>query len=138
MKKLVALILLAAGVARADGLEKIPKWHMLGDEACYGFQDAKKLVLLDKELVLCDTTKQTVVDLKLRVGDLDKALTKEKEALVLEQKGHNGTKADYLACIDEKTKWEVKADRGPSVAWLIAGGVTLLLAGWVAGAYLIH
>ena len=60
MLRWVAVVVLCSillpWVALAEGMQELPKWHMTGDEACYGFDDAKKLVLADLRLQECRKT----------------------------------------------------------------------------------
>lgn len=138
MKRLVALALAAVPAIAWGDLEFIPKWHMCGNEACYGFEDAKKLVLLDGQLKLAAAQAKALEDLKLANAELQAAAAKKEAALQLNTQAAQDLKAKLETCIDQRAAAEVKAASGPSLGWLVAGGVTLILVGVLVGHYTVN
>lgn len=128
--------LFAFTAARADGLQVLPKWHLVGDEACYSFEDAKRLFELDGKLVACVTEEETV-SLLLEAND-HLTIANDKLTLAVQKSEEARTKvvADLKTCIDEKHK--AMADSGASVAWPILAGVGLFIAGAATGYLLLH
>jgi len=136
MKRAVALLLLGlhAAPALADPTY-LPKWHMRDGEACFSFADAKTLLLLDERLILCDSIEKTEKELRLSVGNLETALGKKTEALTAAMSHASLLEANLTSCIDEKAKAQAKASSGPSLGWLVALGLSLVLTGIAVDRY---
>lgn len=142
MKRLVTLVLvLAASSAYADSLKYVPKWRMVGDLACYGLEDAKKLAALDADVIAC------VEKERLFKADIE-ALQQENmrmrtalESAVREAGMWQATateqQAAYNRCVAQKTDCQVKQDT-PSPAWFIAGALVILGTGLAVGYSLFH
>jgi hypothetical protein len=139
MKRSIALLLLFlhAEPALAD-LTYIPRWHMRDGEACFGFADAKTLLLLDERLVLCNSIEKTERELRLSVGNLEAALGKKSEALTAAMNEASSLEQGLTACIDEKAKAQAKGSSGPSLGWLVALGLSLVLSGIALDRYVIR
>jgi hypothetical protein len=131
----VLLSILIASPAYADGLKYVPKWEMVNGKACYEFFQAKELVKLDadlqayadKELIWA----QMRADLEDTVIDLDKALNAEKSAGLKRQANIDDLVGQLTKEITRANKAE--AQQMPSVGWLVAGGVILMVLGAVGG-----
>lgn len=123
----------------AQSMQYVPTWHLVNGEACYGFDDAKKLVGFDSQMTLLtaevDDQTKLVASLHLTITNLQGALdTTKKEVTVLQ--GNTGTLTQNMNdCIARANKAE--AGSGPSAGWLVAGGVVLLAAGVLLGAFVI-
>lgn len=142
MRRLITALLLVVlpTQAFADGLKHIPAWKMCGDKACYEFQDAKKLLVLDADLealiqkeVLWEAQMKNLRDSNAQ-GSL--ALAAEKSInLTLAQTNETLNKM----LVKETTRAnKAEAKPGPFPAWLIAGGVGVavgVVAGIILGVY---
>jgi hypothetical protein len=142
VRRLITALLLVVlpTQAFADGLKHIPAWKMCGDKACYEFQDAKKLLVLDADLealiqkeVLWEAQMKNLRDSNAQ-GSL--ALAAEKSInLTLAQTNETLNKM----LVKETTRAnKAEAKPGPFPAWLIAGGVGVavgVVAGIILGVY---
>lgn len=133
--KLTALgmILLLSLPAQAE-LKYIPKWTMLDGKACYDFEDAKKLLLLDVEfelLVEKDVRHEKIIaDLKARSGKFEEALAYEKA--VNETQRIFSEKLNKMLLLETERANKAEARPGMFPAWFIAGAVGLTV-GFVLG-----
>ena len=133
--KLIALgmILLLSLPAQAE-LKFIPKWTMLDGKACYDFEDARKLLLLDSEfdlLVEKDSRHEKIVaDLKARSSKLEEALAYEKA--VAETQRIFSEKLNKMLLLETERANKAEARPGMFPAWFIAGAVGLTV-GFVLG-----
>lgn len=128
MKKLFTIsVLLMFSTAQAQGLQVIPKWTFTGSQACYGFDDAKKLVELDSELVLCreEGPKLRLVETQLRIAidELNTALTARNEQNTI-------LTTEVNKCFDDKKDLvrrvhEAEARESTLTTPLLAGGIGL-------------
>ena len=136
MLRTISIVLtLLAFTAQAEGLQYIPKWHMTGGEACYGFDDAKKLVELDLRIGACDERERLHL---VELTQLRLALTETQEGLRLSQleveawKKHNDElETDYRKKIVELRESEMK--RYSNTPLYIGAGVIVLVAGVLIG-----
>ena len=126
MRRALAIILIAtllAPPAAAEGLEVLPKWHMTGSEACYDFEGAKKLVLLDTKLQLCLKTDEKVAKLE----DLVKAQAEELTASRATARAQDQRAALLQSQVEDLNQ------RVIPLPWLLGGGAVLLVTGFVLG-----
>ena len=118
----------------------VPPWTMVGSRACYEFQDAKRLVILDatleamlkKDLEWSSLTK----NLQESSTQLTVALTAEKHAGVTLKKNGEQLAARLLEETARANKAEARS--GPFPAWLIGGAVGVgigVIAGIILGVY---
>lgn len=134
------MLVVFPSTALADGMKHIPPWHMCGEQACYSFTDAKKLLVLDADLealIKKDVAwAELVKSLQEGSRQLDLALLAEKSANFTLQQSNNKLNGLLLK---EATRANVaEAKPGPFPAWLIAGGVGIgvgVVAGIVLGVY---
>lgn len=134
MKALVLLGLLGHGE-----LKYVPKWHMnpAGTEACYGFQEAKTLVLLDNQLELCSVRD---VALEAAVKELQASSVQYKLALDVANKqlaDDRKYEADLNAQLKKSNEEREAAGLRAQVGWMVAGGLVLVgacvgLGMWIA------
>lgn len=135
MKYLSTLLILLTipGVAFGE-LKFVPKWKMSGDLACYDKDGAKELLKLDTsfgELKDKVESKDRIIDeLKLNVDDLKKQITALKETKTLLQEQYAILDQKQRECIQKKAQCEGELDSGPSLGWLIAGGLAFMLVGF--------
>jgi hypothetical protein len=134
---LVCLGLFIVNEAHAD-LKYIPKWTYdpTKGQACYGFEDAKKLMLLDSQLELCAgrdaaqnnaiTALQTSNDqYKLAVDSLMKQLGDEK-----------AFSADLGSKLKKSTEEREAYAAQARMAWTVVGVLTAIGAGVGFGVWL--
>jgi hypothetical protein len=134
VRRAAALILLLAGApAGAEELKYIPKWHMSGGEACYDLRGAKELVLADKQLSLCETYKSGMAQLGLALEGSHEAYNRAVESARVYEDLAARMARDLELEIAEKNKWKAKANSGPGIGWLVAGGLALTLTGLLVG-----
>jgi hypothetical protein len=121
-------------------LKHIPAWKMCGEKACYEFEDAKKLLVLDADLEALiqkqPLWEQQVKDLREGAKQLDLALAAEKSANSTLQTTNSKLNEALVKETTRANKAEAKP--GPFPAWAIAGGVGLavgVIAGVVLGVY---
>lgn len=140
--KLTSLVLIAAlsSPAYADGMKHIPAWKMCGEKACYEFEDAKKLLILDADLeALIQKDLQWAALVKhLQEGavQLTVALTAEKSANGTLQLSNNKLNEMLVREVTRANKAEAKP--GPFPAWAIGAGVGIavgVVAGVLLGVY---
>ena len=135
-RQLIALLLLCAAPSTwAQELTYIPKWHMVDAEACYDLEGAKQLMYLDGKLKLCESYRAANQDLIVSVGNYEKALQLKDNALKISTDALVATEAKLELEIKAKNDCVAKISTGPSVGWLVAGGLAILLTGLAAGAY---
>jgi hypothetical protein len=133
------LLLLSGFTSHAEGLQYVPKWHMYNNEACYAFDDAKKLLEVDLQLTNCE--KRTELQL-VQIQELKVALTETQEALRLSkletvnwQKQSEEFENEYRKKIIELKESEVK--RYSNTSYYVIGGVVVFVGGVVVG-LLVH
>lgn len=140
MKRFLAVLLVVALPAPAFAeVKHIPLWSMCQDtgekRACYTFEQTVKLVefdlQLDKMLVEEIIQLKQIEDLKLSTKSLDAALKLEKNSTTELKKNNDKLVADLLKETERANKAEAR--QGPSVGWLVAGGVGLVAVGVVSG-----
>ena len=134
------LVVVLPTQAFADGLKHIPAWKMCGDKACYEFQDAKKLLVLDADL---EAFIQKEALWEAQMKNLRESNAQGSLALAAE-KSANLTLQVSNTLLNEKLVKETtrantaEAKPGPFPAWVIAGGVGIavgVVAGIVLGVY---
>ena len=136
MKRLAALFCLAAMPCWAD-MTELPKWHMVSGQACYDFDEAKLLVQGDMRLVACDITSHAFDEMRKQFDLMLEGIKQKDLVITFTQSKADDLKNQLDACITERAAAEVKANSGPSVAWLIAGGLALTLGGFLLGNQLL-
>jgi hypothetical protein len=141
MKKIIALVLLLALPAQAEGLKYIPKWSMCGDRACYTLEQAKKLFELDGELELLYATRDLqlgiINDLKAGNAQLKLALTSSEQNGRLLQGSNDRLTEDLKAAVKRANDAEAK-NSGISLGWFVAGAALCIAGGIAIGASLAH
>lgn len=131
MRRLVAVValctLLAPWVARATAVvDELPVWHMTGDEACYGFEDAKKLLLANYRLRECRKTDAAYASCLLG----NKALQDEMIARTTLENELNRQLSLQATAIKD-----LQAQNGRYKYLLVGVGAGALIAGILAGVY---
>ncbi len=126
--------------ALADGMKHVPAWKMCGDKACYEFEDAKKLLVLDAdfEMLIQKDLQWAVLTKNLQEASqqLQVALTAEKS--VSSTLATANTKLNEMLVKEVTRANKAEARPGPFPAWLIAGSVGVgvgILVGVVLGVY---
>jgi hypothetical protein len=139
-KTALVLAVLMSTQALAEGMLHVPPWTMVNGKACYEFQDAKKLLVLDADLeafIKKDAEWASLTqNLQESNRQLTLALTAEKRANVILKDNGEALTAELLATTARANKAEAKP--GPFPAWAIAGGVGIavgVIAGVVLGVY---
>jgi hypothetical protein len=129
------LVLLTAFTSHAEGLQYVPKWHMYNNEACYAFDDAKKLVEIDLHLANCEKRSQLQL---IEIQELKGALTQTQEELRLSklettnwQKQSEEFENEYRKKIIELKESEVK--RYSNTTYYVVGGIVIFVGGVVIG-----
>jgi hypothetical protein len=133
------LLLLFARNVLADGLMYIPKWKMVGDAACYDFDQAKTLMILDSRLQLCaaveDAYPKEVSSLKLANVQLQLALDNADKNAKLWETQNGATKTDLVQCRTDLDK--AQSTKSIGMGWALAGVVAAILGGVLLGVYVI-
>jgi hypothetical protein len=120
-----ALALLLCGPAYA-GLDHVPAWQMRDGWACYEFESARKLVLLDRRLTLCDRLEEAYVELEKQAA-LQAGLIEAQVALIEALRQHNAFLSGQLrVCLRDK---HVAQAGQPATGWIVAGTVSAVLTG---------
>lgn len=137
--RLAALLALAPGLAGAADLS-LPPWTVVNDMACYSFQEAKKLKVLEVECLSLDTRRlidaKNIADLHAQVANLKAA---DKKVLDANQKLDaqlKQTQADRDDAVKAKNKAEAYSVTGGGKVYVVGGVLVGLVGGLVAG-YLI-
>jgi hypothetical protein len=134
----VTLAILLPAESLAEGLQALPKWHMCGQEACYSFEEAKQLLVLDSELLMhrdvSAKLKLLNTDLHLAVDALKISLDQQKAATQVILDNNKILEEQLKTAIIEKNKAE--ANRAPGLGWAVAGSLALVIVGVVVGHYL--
>lgn len=134
MKKLIATLLLIALPAQAE-LQHIPKWKMVGDYACYDFEQAKQLLELDARMVLWEEQNKKLTEamakLALANDDLKGALETSKAEAVAWKGEADDLRGGYKTCIADKNKCQTSGMS--AVAWIITGATVIVATGFVIG-----
>lgn len=140
-KTAVVLVVLMSSQALAEGMLHVPPWTMVNGKACYEFQDAKKLLVLDADLeafIKKDTEWASLTkNLQDSAKQLTVALTAEKSANFTLQTTND--KLNALLVKETTRANQAEAKPGPFPAWAIAGGVGIavgIVAGVVLGVYI--
>lgn len=141
MKKTAAVLaVLMSTQALAEGMLHVPPWTMVNGKACYEFQDAKKLLVLDADLEAFIKKDVEWASLTKNLQDSNKqltvALTAEKNANITLKDNSDKLTAKLLDETARANKAEAKP--GPFPAWAIAGGVGIavgVIAGIILGVY---
>lgn len=120
-------------------LQFVPAWHMANGQACYTFEEAKKLLEIDSKLKLCqieeEETPKVIAKLRLANIQLGEASQKKDVALAERDAQVKQLTDDLKACTKEKN--DCKAKWTPGVGWAIAGGVSFVLIGVLIGFFAI-
>jgi len=121
-------------------MKHVPPWTMVGTRACYEFQDAKKLLVLDADLeaLIKKDLEWAALTKNLQDGavQLNLALTAEKNANGTLKTNNDKLVADLLK--ETKRANDAEAKPGAFPAWAIAGGIGLgvgVVAGVILGVY---
>lgn len=146
MKRILVLaaLLLATTPARAEdpsGLKTLPRWHMSNGEACYAFEDARKLVLLDQELTYLKTEALPTYaamykDMRASGDRLNGSLKAVTVALDASNESRDRLYKELEQAIKDKNAAQQDAATAGQVGWIVAGGVTLVTLGLAGGLYL--
>ena len=133
--KAASLIALLATPALGDGFKYIPKWHLVelnGEtQACYGFEDAKKLASLDIDLATLDGLKKELPELMRAHAEALAAQKKLREALEAKN-AELETQRDALMKalrVSEEARIKAETNSAGTVGWVVAGGVLLIAVG---------
>lgn len=133
------LAVLMSSNAMAD-MTHVPKWTMVGGKACYEFQDAQKLVIIDADLETLIQKDKTWAELTKNLQEANKqtqiALTAEKNANITLKNNIDSLAARLMEETARANKAEAKPGMFP--AWAIGAGVGLLvgvIAGILLGVY---
>jgi hypothetical protein len=133
----ILLILFARNVF-ADGLQYIPKWSMTGDQACYSFDDAKKLVELDSKLQLCvaeETKYPALIDeLKLSNQQLQLAIEDADKNYLLQKMEVSTLSSQLITARADLIK--AQSTKSVGFGWAIAGALALIIIGGATGFYI--
>lgn len=136
MKKLVALLLLVSLPCQAE-LKYVPKWKMVGDQACYDFEGAKKLVELDLRMDLLFAEEQAftraIDDYKQTSILFKESLELERNSVKLLEKNNEDLGKRLLLETERANKAESKQ---MPLLTTVLGGAGLLLVGIVGGVLL--
>jgi hypothetical protein len=135
MRKLIALVALAPSLALAA--PKLPAWTLVEGNACYSFDDAKKLKVMEAECVALDAT---IPPLRGQIGTLQGQLAVTNKATVV-LKDANTDLSDQLkkaqterdAAIEKAIVADQWSLKGGGLPWVIAAGATALVVGIVFG-----
>lgn len=127
--RFLAVLLCAALLpltAVAEGMKVLPRWHMVGDEACYGFEQAKQLVDADLKLQECALTNSAY-----------NGCVSANNALRTEVKAHESLAAELNVQLLKQSKLiaDLKASHDAHKLWLMGIGGGALVVGVVLGAY---
>lgn len=140
MKILASLLCFFLATPAYAELKYVPKWSMCGDKACYTFDDAKKLTLIDDrldELIKANAIlMQQVEELKTSNTALNTALALEKLSVTKLKENSDKLSADLLKETARANKAEARPGAFP--AWAIAGGIGVavgVIAGIILGVY---
>ena len=137
MKRLVAVLLILSFPCRAEGLKYLPKWKMVGDKACYEFEDAKKLVEADLRMDLLFAEEQAftraIDDYKKTSLLFQDALELERSSVKLLEKNNDELGKRLLLETERANKAESKQ---MPLLTTVLGGAGLLLVGLVGGVLL--
>ena len=136
MKKLIALFLLSSFAANADplNLKFVPKWYMTGNEACYNFDDAKKLVALDLQI---QNDQDLCAALQTSTDDYKGALALRQQQITGLETENKRLSNSLVQAIKDKNTAEGKVGGTPT-EWLVIGGAGAVILGVVIGAYVLH
>jgi hypothetical protein len=135
MRKLAALAALLPSVAWAA--PKLPPWTLVDNNACYSFDDAKKLKVFEAE---CGASDGTAAQLRYEVAGL-------KNQIVLKDKAYatlqltipdldgqlKKAQAERDAAVTKAVQADGRSITGGGLPWVIAIGATALVVGIVAG-----
>ena len=145
MRRIVGAVLLALWALPAyaespEGLKLLPKWHMSNGEACYAFEDARKLVLLDQDLYFLKTSAvptytEMYGTMKLSNEKFKLSLDSLTQALESSNKDRAQLYSDLEAAIKARGEAEAKAATAGQLGWIVAGGVALVAVGAGLGVY---
>ena len=140
MKALSTLLVLLLAFPASAELKHIPPWKMCGDKACYEFEDAKKLLVLDADLeALIQKDKlwtKLQFDLEESVKQTNLALAAEKRIHVTLLARNTELESSLLKETERANKAEAKP--GPFPGWLIGAGIGVgvgIVAGILLGVY---
>lgn len=122
------------------GMRFVPRWHMTGDEACYDFEGARKLLQIDNDYDLAlrqvEALTVQVAALKVSDGNTFASLQSARADILFLTEKNTSLAARLLAETERANKAE--ASKFPT-AWLIGltvGGVLLgALGGVLLGVY---
>lgn len=140
--KLTALLMLLVfpSTVLAEGMKHIPPWKMCGDKACYEFEDAKKLLVLDADLEALIKKDlewaELVKNLQESSKQLNVALAAEKSANSTLQTSN--TKLNEMLVKETTRANKAEAKPGPFPAWAIGAGAGIavgVVAGILLGVY---
>lgn len=134
MKRSLAILVALLLPATAGAQQALPKWHMTGDEACYGFEEARQLLILDSELVMRRESAGLSDSLRISVGHLTAALDTQKAATQVILDDNAYLTAQLKEALARANKAEVS--KSPSLGWTVAGALALVVAGAALGYYL--
>lgn len=133
------LAVLMSSQAMAD-MTHVPPWTMVGGKACYEFQDAQKLVILDADLESLIRKDKVWAELTKNLQESQRqmqiALTAEKNANVTLKNNGDALAAKLMDETARANKAETKP--GPFPAWAYGAGVGLVvgvIAGILLGVY---
>ena len=135
MKKTALLMLLVfPSTVLAEGMKHLPAWKMCGEKACYEFEDAKKLLVLDADL---EALIQKEVLWEKQMKDLRESNAQGSLALAAEKSANNtlqqsNDKLNAMLIKETTRANQAEARPGPFPAWAIAGGIGIGI-GVVAG-----
>lgn len=131
MKKLIAALLIGLLPSTVMAQQVLPKWHMKGNEACYGFEDAKLLLELDSELLMhreiAPQLQRINLDLYLAVDEFKAALETQKAATAVVVDNNQQLDKMLKDAIQRANKAE--SNKMPGLGWTIAGALVLVLTG---------
>ena len=132
---IVALCLLLPASALGQALQFVPPWHMSNGEACYDFNDARKLVEIDSKLRFYSALEQTypkaLEGLRLSNQALTFAISKKEEVIQEQTKLNTELTESLKTCTAQKNTCESNYTVG--LGWAIGGGVAILVLGGVVG-----
>ena len=142
MKATALLLCLLLPLNAFAELKHIPAWKMCGEKACYEFEEAKKLLLLDADLeALIQKDLQWAALVKhLQEGSVQLNLALLAETGVTTTLRESNTKLNELLVKETTRANKAEAKPGPFPAWAIAGGVGVavgVIAGIVLGVYIV-
>lgn len=139
-KLLAALICALLPFNAVADMTHVPPWKMVGGKACYEFQDAQKLVILDADLETYLKKDFAWAELTKNLQEAQKqmqiALTAEKNANVTLTNNGSALAAQLMDETARANKAEAKPGMFP--AWAIGAGVGIavgLIVGILFGVY---